>query len=285
MSDLISMNDEELSASLSEDVVESIPETPDDFEDLSIEEQTSLPPTEQSKPAEVAQATTPEPEKPALTLDSLQEQLSKMEARLKEKETFIGRQANMIGDLKKQSSALPQPKAEMPTDEEFMTQPVEALRKFEAARKAETEKQAALQAEEFNLVTTRNKEITASFVPEFDNLMTDIEKVLIEEDGLSSDLLAPFKNNPYATPLEVLIQLAKRVQQRTQITALKSEVDSLKAENEKLKGKSSKILNNIENSARQTTQVRPSTSPAGNSVAPGQLAALSYEEILAQLNE
>jgi len=282
MSDLVTMNDEELNASLVEDAVVPIPEDePDGNEVLSDEEiaSASPPPSEpEVKPDEQS------PEQPALTLESLQEQLTKMESRLKEKDQFIGRQANMIGELKK-LSAQPQQKVEMPTDEEFISQPTEAMKKLLAAQEAEKQQATARQQQEYELLTTRNKEITAQFVPEFDNLMPDIEKVLTEEDGLTPEILSGFKGNPYATPPEVLIQLAKRVQQRNKITELTSELDTLKAEVEKLRGKSSRVLDTVEKTARQTTQVRPSTSPAGNAISLSQLSTLSYDELQKQLEE
>lgn len=283
MENLATMNDADLESSLADDVVETIPEDiSDGSEILPIEEEGA--PTPSDEPAVAATEQVEEPAQPAPTLESLQELLAKAEARLKEKDQFIGKQGNLIGQLKQQGTPQPQ-KAELPTEEKWMAEPNEAAKQFLAAQQAEQEQQSQMAQQQAELMTTRNKEITSQFVPEFDNLMGDIEKVLIEEDGLTAEALAPFKGNPYATPPEVLIQLAKRVELRNKNATLTTENDSLKAEIEKLKGKSSRVLNNVENTARQNGGPRPPTSPAGNTVSPAQLSGLSYDEILAQLND
>ena len=153
--------------------------------------------------------------------------------RMSDKESFIQRQGNELGELRKLTKTDPEE-----LRNQFDEDPVAAVNKMNAMRDAET-REIELSAE---IEQEQNKSTVLQSVPDFEDMVDDIAKLAIT-DGAPTEIVAQFRANPYTTPAPALMNMVSRVRTNMRVTALEKELADSK------KSKAS-MLENIANAAK-----------------------------------
>lgn len=205
---------------------------------------------EDVKPAEEAKETQEkEPEKPA-TPDpaTLAAENEKLKKQLKDKEAFIQRQANEVGELRKKAATLRQ-------EARDSVDPSEAAEKVMDARAAESEAASV----ERQIRTNSTEAFIEGQIPEFKSLVDDMAALVTEDArrmGTAEETIAAvirnFKTDPYSTPPEVLYNIAARASERKKAMALESQIKELSAKIANLSKKPDEALKRADEAARKS---------------------------------
>ena len=151
----------------------------------------------------------------------------KIQKRLTAQESFIGRQSNEIGVLRKTA----QERVERLNQElkdnsvDMLTDPVGMSKKVDEIKKAEEEVDNLGMQE----ITMHNRQTVQHHIPDFEKTMDGIVEIL-KNDGIPTDAIEQFKANPYGEKPAVLINLARRVVANEQNKTLRFEIETLKKE-------------------------------------------------------
>jgi chromosome segregation ATPase len=209
-----------------------------------------------------------EPEK-ADPVKELAEKLEKLEKQVRDKEAMIGRQSNMIGELRKQVQK-PEPPIEKPTTTDFLTDPAAAVDKYLTV-KQEEQKKILEQTQQF---LENNKQTTLAHVPDFEEIISDIGKMLVEEDNLPAEEVKKVMQNPYVIDSAYLIQLGKRVQVAKKMQKIQEEMKGLK-------NKPAEVLAQLQQATRQAPSVKAGgdTLPKARTYTQADLARMSDAEL------
>ena len=172
-------------------------------------------------------------------------EVEKIRKQLADKEAFIQRQANELGQLRKMTQ--PQPPAQqtpapqaIPEVPQLSADELTALM-LEDPRKAmqvlESERQA-VEAKRQSEMAERSK-VLAQLAPDLQENAAAIAKIMKEEDGLSDDVILNIAKNLDKVPQDIIYAYNVRARQAKQLAEYKAEI-------EKLKGKPERILSKIE---------------------------------------
>jgi small-conductance mechanosensitive channel len=196
-------------------------------------------------------------------------------------QTEYGRQSQEVGALR----AKVQPKAPVvePTDEDFHTNPKEAIERLQAAKEekqrlAHEESQGNLRRQIDEVRTTVH-----SAIPKFEDNLAGLSDLLAKEDGLPQDWLNAFKQNPYMVGTAGLYHMSKRLESRQALVAKDTEIATLKQQLADAKKAPGAMVDKINRGQRAFSA--PTSKPAaGASAALGNLsqrdiADMSEEEI------
>ena len=253
-----------------DNILEPEPDTPSpDEDDDTPPEQ---PVDEDTPPADdtPAQDDTPPTE---VTVESLQAELEEVRSReqaaqnrINDKESFIQRQANELGELRKQTKVDPEE-----LRNQFDEDPVAAVNKMAAMREAE-DREAEL---EQSLALEQNRTAVLQAMPDFDGMVGDIADLAATEGATPADI-AQFKTNPYGTQAALLINMANRVKANKRIATLEAEVASQKQ-------KAADIVGNIAKTAKTKGRLsgasKGAAEPTSKAISETQLADMSDEEL------
>ena len=231
------------------------------------------PPAEGTPPADPPAEGTP----PADTVESLRAELAisaekeKQAAnRITDKESFIQRQANELGELRKLTQVDPDT-----LRNQFDEDPVAAVNKMQAMKEAENRELELTQS----IAAEQNKAAVLQAVPEFSGMVDAIAE-LATADGVPQSDVALFKVNPYTTPSSMLINLANRVKANQRITKLEAELASQKK-------RSTEIVGKIEQTAKSTNRLSGASTgvadPSSKVISDAQLTSMTDEELKAYI--
>lgn len=214
-------------------------------------------PEQQTQSQEVETEATKEP---PVTIESLQEQLKGLQDRYEkqiksnqDKEKFIQRQSNELGQLRSLRERLEARKAELAAQDpakqfienpqQFRDSTIEAARiEQEIARVEQAEVQAARQ-EETRAVMERNFSFLQSNVPDLPDLMPQMVEYLKEQGKDDPQAIAAFQQNPFQFPAHNILAIAHAVRANAELKALKAQM-------EEIKQKPQALLDKIDSAAR-----------------------------------
>jgi len=234
---------------------------------------------------ETAQESEKEPEKEPVKETVSKEEYEKVLKRVKDQELFIARQGNEVGKARKELKEAREilEKKELEIGDNFFSSPIESTKQLQAIEKERADidlQERKLQARE---IVTKYREVITEHAPDFEENLSDIAKILLEEDHEDAVWVNEFKRNPYIVrgmPLDpgLLFQLNKRVSISKELTSLKAEVNKLTKENEELRKKPGKILSQIEQASKHTMS---SGTPGSNKTGtlPKPVHMMSYAEL------
>lgn len=217
------------------------------------------------EPTEGAAAeATKEPEVPEASTETGEEDFKvskseweKLQQRLKDKDSEIGRQGNEIGELRKARESLKAIQATLPVDEAAererlndlaMTDPVAFQEQLahlnERKQRAAEQQQIVKRLESLG----KNKQAIEQFIPDLADSLDDIA-ALLKEDGVEDGAIDGFKAQPWQVDPAIVHNLKMRAVLNKENATLKAEVEKLKQENAQLKSKPGKVLDQIERTA------------------------------------
>lgn len=225
-------------------------------------------------------------------LKDTQESLNKQEKRLRDKDSFIGKQGHEIGDLRKTADQLKtdleaiekrrkEISASKIDEEEFNTDFIDnPLKKIEAfnAQKTTVDENKELDIREHRI---RTKQFVMDSIPNFEGMIDEIA-VVAKELGAPDNAVADFKKDPYLETPALLMKFAYQVTERRRGKELEDLRNSIKAS----KDNKEEVADKIEKTVKQK---KPITSSAGKpnteikSVKESQIADLSDEALDKQL--
>ena len=259
-----------------EDTLEPLePETPS--EDVPpVDEDEDTPPADPEADDTPAPDETP-PAEEGDTVESLRARLTEAEekgaqaqGRINDKELFIQRQADELGELRKQTKIDPEE-----LRNQFDEDPVAAVNKMAAMREAESRESELTQS----IALEQNKTAVLQVVPGFDGMINDIAE-LATADGATSADIAQFRANPYGTQAALLVNLANRVKANKRIAALEEKLESQKQ-------KSASIVDKIAQTAKSKGRLSGastgSADPTSKNISDSQLSDMSDEELAAYI--
>jgi chromosome segregation ATPase len=199
------------------------------------------------------------PEEEVVTLSKTEHE--KLLKRIEEKEKFIQKQAQEVGQRRKSEEQLRTEIGQLQQrlSEVWTTDGVEAtniqeqigIRKQQLSEAEQSERMEVIR----NYVTERNIQ-PETYLDE----MIDI----IKEDGQPPEAIQAFRDNPYRTEAGILINLTKRAELKQALRQRDSEIASLKSEIQSLKTKPQEVVKHIERAMKQPA---PMTNDSGQAQA------------------
>lgn len=217
-------------------------------------------PAEEPEPAAPEPEPTGEPETPdnaePPTPTEEQQELERLRKQVNDKEQFIQRRNQELGELRRQLEAL-QPQQLEDVNDKFFENPQEAIQQI-----LEQRDKAQKVQELRSIIQVRETETTVKgLVPDFDDLMDDMAAIA-KEDGLPTEAIEVFKRNPYSEHPAFLVAFAQRAKANRELKALREE-------NAKLKTRPDEVLKKVEQAARQSTTL---TGQSGQSSQKGEIS-------------
>jgi hypothetical protein len=178
-----------------------------------------------------------------------QDELKKRDEQLAEKEKFIQRQGNELGDLRKKVYAPPTAAETEEIRSKMLEDPYNTIKEINARIKGEEgttspdNNSQDVGDREIKENAVNNKMAVTKVYPNASEYFDDICKI-VEEDGMPEENIAKFKANPWNEPPVLMLSLIKRVEDRRRATKLEAEITSLKSNKDD-------ILKRIEETANQ----------------------------------
>ncbi len=217
-----------------------------------------------------------------LTEQQLKERNEALERDLAQREMFIKRRNQEIGEARKQIRAL-QENLKALYAEKSIENPQEALEiqdQFNQAKQhlENLDKEEAV----INKVHT-NQRVMAQYVPAED-FNPDLMAASLQRDGVPADFINQFKTNPFAyadTPVE-LIHLQKRAKAEHALLSVVKYARELEKENSKLRAKPAKVVQNIQKNLNRSPSLNGNSglgSDAVDSFDPGNISSMSDKEL------
>lgn len=190
---------------------------------------------------------TPPTNDPKAELEKIRLENEKLKKQVNEKENFLQRQANELGELRKKTAIN---KDEI--RDKFVDDPMEALRQIREAEDAERR----IKEIEADTWVNENKRMVTTANPDFDTLIDPMAEIL-KKDGIPDNLISEFKTNPFRMAnAETLIQIVNRAKLTQEKNLLTQENEKLKSEIEQLKNKTANIAENIQRVARESNVIK-----------------------------
>ncbi|MCK5236198.1 MAG: hypothetical protein KAR06_04355 [Deltaproteobacteria bacterium] len=239
---------------------------------------------------------------PEETLESLRAKLvdaktdsDKLTGRLKDKEAFISRQGNHIGDLRKEAKVY-LAKAKEDLEELWITDPAKAeaetvrIRKIEdqiAAEEVAAQQPGVPDSQAIEERATAVKDAVNNMVDDFDDCVPGMIDIL-KEDGLPADVIQSFAADIFRGHADpgMLIHLAHRAKANTRISTLETENADLKQRLKDTSGDvSAKIKAAANNGAGLTGKESGGAGSATSVVADTQIENMTDDELTAFLKE
>lgn len=147
-------------------------------------------------------------------LAKLRADYEKLQKQLSDKEAFIQRQGNEIGDLRRRIPKAPD--AEQPDPlAKFVDDPEKAVNEILARREATR-----------TAVETKVEEAIRSKYDDFDELIPDIAAIA-KEDGFTDEDVKSFTRNPFSSDPVLVLQYAARAKSAKKIRDLEAKVGEL----------------------------------------------------------
>lgn len=211
-----------------------------------------------------------------------QEEYEKMVAHIEAQRKFNLRQANELGETRKQLQEFIRQKSEG-LEEKFLTDPNEAIDDKIAIRQAE---EAILQ-NELQEGVLLSKDTFLRHVTPRENLANDIAEVLLQ-DGIDQNFVAKFVQNPFAmaTP-EALIQLGKRAEMHNALKVQNAKIKELETQLAAARKQPQQVLQKLENAFKQppTLSAKANQASTKKTISPKDIPHLSDAELNALLKE
>jgi chromosome segregation ATPase len=259
------MTDEQLDAAISapEAPAEEAPSAPpEEPQAESPPNTTDVPEPSNEVKEEVAP---PEPPPPADEIVNItKSEWEKVQKRIEEKEKFIQRQAQEVGQRRKSEEQL---RAEIYALEQRLVEKQYEPLEARAIQKELDAREAQLGQAELSQKLEANRRAVTTYVPEPDAYLTDMAEIL-REDGQPEDGIRDFMQNPYENHPGLIINLAKRAEARRELRNKDAEIASLKAEVAALKGKPAEVAKKIERALKQPTTMTNDSGQATSVKAP-----------------
>jgi len=216
------------------------------------------------------------------------EYVKKLEEQLEQKEKFIKRRSNELGDLRKQLKEKNDILAQKLGEEEFLSDPSAAVdAKLEI--KENEDKLEAIEIEQAAMVASlENQKAVQRHIPNKEwNLKGMVQ--CLEEDGVDPDIIKGFANNPYTTDAVTLVQLHKRQKAENLLRQVAVFAKEQQKQIEELKAKPHKILKSVESNLSKPAPVSSATGGSSQvrqlSVDESELADISDDELNAILEQ
>lgn len=198
---------------------------------------------------EVKEEVAPEEVAPPEDVKITKEEYEKLLKRIDDKERFIQRQAQEVGQRRKSEEQL---RAEIFALEQKLVEKQYEPLEARAIQKELDAREAQLSEAEVSRRFEANRSTVKAFVPEPEAYMDDMVAIL-REDGQPDDAIREFQLNPYSEHPGVIVNLTKRAEAIRQIRNKDAEIASLKAEVAALKAKPQEVVKKIERALKQPT--------------------------------
>ncbi len=212
---------------------------------------------------------------PAPSLETLQNKVKTLkeqyERQLKsntDKERFIQRQANELGQLRQLKAALQTRRAELAgidPAKQFIESPhafreslAESTRLEAQIAQVEHAEQQATQQEQHRAIQQRNFDALQEHAPDLPDLMPDMLEFLREKGKDDPQSIAAFQANPFAFPAHNVLAIAEAVRARREMKALQAQLDAAKKQ-------PAELLSRIESAAKS----KPMQNAAGGTATQG----------------
>lgn len=272
------MTDEQLEAAINppETPAEKTPSVPQE------EEKAETPPntTETAEPSkEVKKEVAPESKPPEEEIVQItKSEWEKTQKRIEDKEKFIQRQAQEVGQRRKSEEQL---RAEIFTLEQKLVEKQYEPLEARAIQKELDVREAQLGEAELSKRFEANRNTVKAFVPELEAYIDDVVAIL-KEDGQPEEAIRAFRENPYSEHPGVIVNLTKRAELARTLRNKDAEIASLKAENAALKAKPQEVVKKIEQALKQPTAMTNDSGQATSvkaSIDESQIPLLSDAEL------
>lgn len=262
--DARNMSYDDLQKSINDEPVKEEPVTeekePEEKEAAPAEEkaeETSEPPKEETKPTE------PPKENP---YEALAKELEMAKQRIADKDKFIQRQGNEIGELRKYVPSEEVARIKQQVKEEYDRIHLEEgpFAADEYKKAVETELSQRIQAQQQTATINKvleNRQRVIQDVPNFETTIDDMVESL-KEEGIPDTNINMFKQNPYLIDYGELRQIHRSASLRKEKLALQKENETLKQQIVELKKKPDQLIEKV---ARATKSVN---GKSGGTVSP-----------------
>lgn len=256
------MNDEELDSFIASptEPKEEVTPTPAPIEEPKVE----IPDmAAQGTDAPKEEATVPDPEK------------DKLAKQVQDKEAFIQRQAQELGELRRKSQEMDRFRNEAKTKAEsvndtFYDNPLAATEAVLNHRDAERQYAVTEQ-----ILREKETELTVtSAIPHFNEMKDEIAEIATA-DGYPPESVDAFKRNPWTSDASILVNYAHRVSMQRQVKAMQGEIETLKKKPEE-------VLRKIEEAAKGSKTLTAATGiarAASTEVSETQLNSMTDAEL------
>ena len=200
------------------------------------------------------------------SVDQLQAELGKLQAKVQQQEDFIRRRNTELGQSRKERNEAKaqlvqlRQALEQGLDEKWSVNPKEAF----ADQATINQIDQRLQMEEQQDTILTRQEVVANHIQPGDVDINDM-LVSLRSDGIPEEHVQAFSQNPYSmAQAETIIQLAKRAKAEKAVRELAGFVKALVDENTKLRQQGSNVVKKISNELNKTTPQVTATPQTGN---------------------
>jgi hypothetical protein len=276
--DVRNMSYEDLHKSLDEPPVAEEPEKePEKKETVEPE------PVEEIKEATPEETKEPEPQKEN-PYEAMVKELEMAKQRIADKDRFIQRQGNEIGELRKYVSPDEVSRIKQKVKEEYDRIHLEEGPFAADEYKKAVETQLAQRIQEQQEAATinqvlENRQRIVKDVPDFETTIDDMVESL-KEEGIPDNAINAFKQNPYLINYGELRQIHRTATFRKEKLALQKENETLKQEIVELKKRPDQLIENINKATTSINGKNAGTSaPVSKDIGNKIPRRMSYEEL------
>lgn len=189
--------------------------------------------------------------------EELLERLEKSQKQNRDQKSFIDRQANELGLLRRQVAERIQARAERIRSGQ-LTEDQEFEERTAIVREKEALEDLGHQEQALQFYRT-NYETVVSHLGEGPLPVEDMAEIF-REDGVPEEGIQAFKQNPLSVPAVGLIQAAKRAKERTALKEIFGIAKRLHEENKQLKQKPKQVVRNLNAALNAGPSITGSTS-------------------------
>jgi DNA repair exonuclease SbcCD ATPase subunit len=176
---------------------------------------------------------------------------ARLEKQVKDKEEFIQRQAQEIGQLRKVLEDIQRNIPQNPDEQAYYENPQMAVEQVIRQREM-LAYQARVQEQ---LAEKENETTIKTQVPDIESMIDDIAALALK-DGAAPEIVRQFKSRPYAAIPDLVVQLANRVKAERRISELEKELNTLRKKPED-------VLRRVEEAAKGPRTLTASTGISG----------------------
>lgn len=265
-------SDEDLDAALDEILKMDWDEESQDEPEDEAEEPQSSEPAEDEQEAEPAKDAAPKKEEQPADAD-YEARLEKYRKQIQDKEQFIQRQANEIGELRKEKLKLKQ-ELENSLEDTFAESVKEGLKQSKQIEELGEEIKELDTTEALQMKRLNTEKIVSNHLPVGSVSMPELVEAL-KEDKVSAPWIEAFQQDPYgmADPITI-IQLGKRAILTRYLKTAIERIKQYEQESKELKAKPDKVLSNI----KKTLSASPSINGKSGGSKSGRSKNLSLDD-------
>ena len=247
-------------------------------------ETVAAPPAEPQPEVQAQPEAAPTPAENTVPQRTPQQVETELREQLRQKELFIQRQANALGETRKQLRAA-LAEREQTLDEAFLESPSKGLIQHQQVQELKEKLQTVDAQEEQLKQAFQAQQALARWIKPGEVTLEDTVRSL-RDDGVPEDFISHYQQNPLTslTP-DGLVHLAKRAKAEGLLRKAIPIIQGLIAERDKLRAAPKQMLEKVSQAARQTPMMTAASgggSQTATNVNPTSMSDAEIEAILAQ---